>query len=112
MPYAIALFEAAAFTMLAAAVTLAAALFNLSRVLAFAWRIWLWGSVGFVPANVVLLAILFPLSNVATVGGPPRHPDLFSYVMGFVLVGPLLFSSAGVILGGWYGWRLRRGGTQ
>ena len=97
--------------MVAAAVTLAAALLRLSRLLAFVWRVWLWGSVGFVLANVALLVILFPLSNVAIVGGPPRHPDLFNYVMGFVLVGPSLSSSIGVILGGWYGWRLARSRT-
>ena len=112
MPYAVALFEAVVFTFAGAAATLAAVFFALLRpFFAFAWRMWLWGSIGFVVANLVLLAILFP-----SLGAPatpiPRHTDVWdSVLLGLVLFGPLLFSSAGVILGCWYGWRRARSRT-
>src|SRR5207245_405441 len=94
-----------------AVAALATAFFSpLRGLLDFAWRMWLWGSVGFIIGNVVLLAILFPfLSNVGIVGGAPRHPDVLgSVLLGLTLLGPLLFSSVGVILGCLYGWRLAR----
>ena len=111
MPYVFALLEAVVFTMAGAAATLTAAFFSpFKHLLAFAWRMWLWGSIGFIIANVILLAILFPfISGIGIAGGAPRHPDLLGFVeLGLVLFGPLLFSSAGVILGSWYGWRLAR----
>jgi len=61
VPYAFALLEAVIFTVAGAVATLATAFLSpLRDLLAFAWRIWLWGSVGFIIGNVVLLAILFP----------------------------------------------------
>lgn len=112
MPYVFALLEAVVFTMAGAAATLTTAFFSpFKYLLAFAWRMWLWGSVGFVIANVILLAILFHFfSGIGIAGGaPPQHPDVLgSVLLGLVLFGPLLFSTAGVILGSWYGWRLAR----
>jgi hypothetical protein len=69
---------------------------------------WLWGSIGFVMANLLLLAILFPfLSGIGIAGGPARHVDVLGFVLaGLVVLGPLLFSSVGIILGCLYGWRL------
>ena len=71
---------------------------------------WLWGSVGFVIANSVLLAILVPfLSGIGIAGGATRRTDVQGFaLLSLVLFGPVLFSSAGVILGSWYGWRLAR----
>ena len=111
MPYAFALLEAVIFTVAGAVATLATAFFSpLRGLLAFAWRMWLWGSVGFIVGNVVFLAILFPfLGNVGIAGGAPRHPDVLgSVLVGLTLLGPLLLSSVGVILGCLYGWRLAR----
>jgi hypothetical protein len=115
-PYVIALFEAVIFTVAGAAATLSTAFLSPYRhLLRFAWRIWLWGSIGLFIANLALLAALVPLANFAVepahgnLAVAPRHSKLFDYVfMGLVLVGPMLFSSAGVILGCWYGWRIAR----
>ena len=111
MPYVLALLEAVVFTMAGAAATLTAAFFSPAKhLLAFAWRMWLWGSIGLIIANAMLLAILLPfLSDVGIAGGAPRHNDVLGFVLlSLVVFGPLLFSSAGVILGSWYGWRLAR----
>jgi len=111
VPYVLALVEAVIFTLAGAGATLATAFFSpLRDLLAFAWRMWLWGSVGFIIGNVVLLVILFPfLSGVGIAGGAPRHTDVLGFALvGLVLFGPLLFSSAGVILACLYGWRLAR----
>ena len=109
MPYAFALFEALLFTIAGAVATLATAFASpLRSFLAFAWRIWLWGSIGFVVANLLLLAILFPfLSGVGIAGGLSHGPDALGFVLaGLVVFGPVLFSSLGIILGCLWGWRL------
>ncbi len=111
MPYVLALLEAVVFTVAGSIATLTTAFYSPLRDLrGFAWRIWLWGSVGFVIGNALLLAILFPfLNGIGIAGGAPSHPDVLGFVLlGLVLFGPVLFSSAGVILGCLYGWRLAR----
>jgi hypothetical protein len=115
VPYVFALLEAVVFTVAGAAATLATAFYSPLRELrAFAWRMWLWGSVGFVIGNAVLLVILFPfLSGIGIAGGAPPHTDVLGFaLLGLALFGPVLFSSAGVILGCLYGWRLARRRTQ
>ena len=111
MPYAFALFEAVAFILVGATVTLATAFLSaLRHLLAFAWRMWLWGSIGLIIGNVVVVALQFYfLTGVGIAGGSPRHTDLSTlFLTGLVLFGPLLFSSLGIILGCFYGWRLAR----
>jgi hypothetical protein len=111
VPYAFALFEAVVFILVGATVTLSTAFLSAFRhLLAFAWRMWLWGSIGLIIGNVVVLALqLYFLSGIGIAGGPPRHTDLSNlFLTGLVLFGPLLFSSLGIILGCLYGWRLAR----
>ena len=115
MPYALAFFEAVVFTLAGAAATLAATFFApFKPFLPFAWRIWLWGSIGFVVANLFLLAILFRfLNGVGIAGAAPRHVDIWGFLfLGLILFGPVLFSSAGVLFGCWYGWFLARRRTR
>src|SRR5262249_51396 len=111
VPYAIALFEALVFTLAGAAATLITAFYSPWRsLLAFAWRMWLWGGIGFINANALLLAILFPLlSGTGIAGGPPKHQGVVDFVLlGLALFGPLAFPSTGVILGCVLGWHLAR----
>ena len=111
MPYAFALFEAAAFIFVGAAATLATAFLSAYRhLLGFAWRMWLWGCVGLIIGFVMLFALqAYFLTGIGIAGGSPRHVDLFTlFITGLVLYGPLLFSSLGIILGSLYGWRLAR----
>jgi hypothetical protein len=109
VPYVFALVEAVLFTIAGAAATLATAFSSsLRRFLALTWLMWLWGSIGFVATNLLLLAILFPiLSSIGIASAPLHRVDVWDLVLtGLVLFGPVLFSSAGIILGCWYGWRV------
>jgi hypothetical protein len=114
LPYFVALAGFLAFTLAGAFTTLAAWWFApLRALLAFAWRIWLWGSIGFVAANIALFAILFPfLSGLGISGGSPSHTDWVALSLGvLVVLGPPLASASGVILGAALGcylaWRRR-----
>jgi hypothetical protein len=111
VPYVLALVEAVLFTLAGAAATLATTSYSpLKPFFAFAWRMWLWGSIGFILANAVLLAILFHfLSGAGIAGGAPRHTDVLGFVLlALVLFGPVLFSTLGIVLGSFYGWLLAR----
>jgi hypothetical protein len=110
-PYVIALLEAVIFTASGAAATLATAFLSPYRhLLAFAWRTWLWGSIGLIICNLALLALLFYFaSGVGIAGGALRRYEVRDVLLsGLLLFGPLIFSSVGVILGCTFGWRLAR----
>ena len=111
MPYVFAYFEALLFTILGVIVVLTTVLAaSFRHFLGFAWRIWLWGSIGCFIGNLVLLAILSPfMVGIGISGGAPPHTDFLGYVLvGLVLFGPLLVTALGIALGCWYGWRLAR----
>ena len=111
MAYVFAFGEAVVFALLGVVVTLTTLLMAFFRHFAgFAWRLWLWGSIGCVVGNLALLAILSTfLVGIGIAGGPPPHPDLFGYVLSaLIFVGPLLVSTLGIALGCWFGWRLAR----
>jgi hypothetical protein len=111
VPYVFAFIEASLFTALGVVVTLTTLLVaSFRHFLGFAWRLWLWGSIGFVIGNLLLLAILSPfLVGVGIAGGAPRHTGVWDYVLlGLVLFGPLLVSTLGIGLGCWFGWSLAR----
>jgi hypothetical protein len=83
---------------------------SLRHFLGFAWRLWLWGSIGCTVANLLLLAALSRfLVGIGIAGGPPPHTDLITYVLSaLVLLGPLLVSTVGIAIGCWFGARLSR----
>jgi hypothetical protein len=89
--------------------TLATLLFRGLRPLRpYAWRMWLWGTVGLVVANMALFAILVPiLSRVGAAHGSAPLGDTRTVVTtNLVIVGPLLASLVGVLAGTGLGIRL------
>jgi hypothetical protein len=111
LPYIIAMAEAAVFTVAGAIVTLTSVFASSWRArLAFAWRMWLWGTIGFIVGNVALMAALSPfLIGIGISGGAPRSFSLRDFVLDqLVTFGPLLMTTVGILLGCWYGWRRAR----
>lgn len=107
IPFKIALVEAVAFTVAGASATSLTALFpSLRNRFAFAWRMWLCGSIALIIGNAALLAFLMPFLRPVT----PWRTDLLGFLLlvGVALVGPPLISSAGIIAGCLYGWQLAR----
>jgi len=108
MPYLLTLTEVALFTFLGAAATLGGALgASLRYRFAFAWRMWLWGTLGLIAANLVLFAALSPfLVGIGIAGGSAAHISPGDVLLTqLLLFGPLLVTSLGILLGCWYGWR-------
>lgn len=107
MPYVFALVEVTTFTLAAAVMTLTSAIF-FRYFLGFAWRMWLWGSIGLVAANFVLVASLFPfLAGIGIAAAPPTDVRAAA-LMDLILYGPLLITTLGITLGCLYGWRRAR----
>lgn len=107
MPYVFALVEITAFTLGAAVITLSSAIF-FRYFLGFAWRMWLWGSIGLVAGNFVLVASLFPLFVGVGTAGAPRTDVRTLALTDLILYGPLLITTLGITLGCLYGWRRAR----
>jgi hypothetical protein len=102
MPYAFALAGFALFFTLGAISTASSFLFAALRSLRpYAWRAWLWGSIGFLVTNAVLVAIVaYPLTHV----GMASNSDSRTEVLGMILVaavvyGPSAASASGIIIG-------------
>ena len=116
MPYFFAIAGFAFFNLLFALATLGTWLHRpASALFPLVWRIWLWGSIGFLAANGLLLAALYPiLTGVGISAAAPGTVDPFSVVLGFaVLFGPLVASAVGICGGGLLGvYMVRRKGGQ
>jgi hypothetical protein len=112
LTWVIAFLEAAIFTLAGIAITLTSAVF-FRHFLAFAWRMWLWGSVALIAGNFVLGVTLFPLVVLGIAGGPPR-PHSVSYVIvtAMIVFGPLVITTLGILLGCVFGWREARDRAQ
>ena len=109
MPFGASLLILMLLTFAGAVGTLATILFRGLRPLRpYAWRMWLWGTVGLVVANMALFAILVPiLSRVGVAHGPASLGDTRAVVTtNLAIVGPLLASLVGVLAGTGLGFRL------
>ncbi len=108
MPYMLDLLEAVAFTLAGAVATLITALVTPFRgFLAFAWRMWFWGTVGLLAGTLLPLVVFFPcLLGVGITGAPSGHTDVSTLILtDVILFGPLVLSTLGILLGCLYGWQ-------
>jgi hypothetical protein len=111
MTYALALFEIALFMLFGAAVTLAATFVTSFRYFfGFAWRMWLWGTIGLLLGNLTLFGALSPFVVSVGIAGVPAGHVRFQDILLFqaLLFGPILVTSLGIFLGCLYGWRRAR----
>jgi hypothetical protein len=77
----------------------------------YAWRIWLWGSIGFVASNAFLGALLYrALTDVSVSGVESPHRSVGDVLVDVAVdFGPLVVSAVGVVggsvLGFYLAWR-------
>jgi hypothetical protein len=71
------------------------------------WRMWLWGTLGVIVANAALVAVLVPsLSRIGIAHGPPPFQDRRTeLIRTLLIVGPLVVSVVGLLLGTKFGFR-------
>ena len=102
MPYAVALAGFALFFGLGAIGTASSFLFaSLRGLRPYAWRAWLWGSLGFLAMNALLLIMIaYPLMHIGVAGSPGGRTDVLGVILGAAVVyGPLVASASGIFLG-------------
>ena len=81
------------------------------RLLPFAWRIWAWGTVGFIVVDALWLAALFGvLKHLGLPGDPYRRPiDALGYFLtAIVWAGPAVASMLGMLAGAVWGYHLAK----
>jgi NADH:ubiquinone oxidoreductase subunit 6 (subunit J) len=96
-------------TLIGAAGTLSTFLFTGLRVLrSYAWRMWLWGSLGLIVANLALIAILVPIFGRTGVphGSVPFGDNRTEALTDLLVFGPLVASTIGLLAGTGLGFRL------
>jgi hypothetical protein len=77
----------------------------------YAWRVWLWGSIGFIASNTFLAALLYRVLTHISVSGvaTPNRDTVDVLVDVAVDVGPLVVSAVGIVggsvLGLYLAWR-------
>ena len=102
MPYDLALTGFAVFSVLGAIGTASSFLVaSLRSLRPYAWRAWLWGSVGFLVANAILFAIIaYSLMHVGVAGNSDSRTESLGMIIGATVVyGPSAASALGVIVG-------------
>jgi hypothetical protein len=102
MAYLLALAGFALFFALGAIGTASSFLFSsLRRLRPYAWRAWLWGSIGFLVVNVLFFAIIaYPLTHMGIAGSRAGSTNIPDIIFGAaVAFGPLLASTFGVVVG-------------
>ena len=115
MPYFVILLGFALFSVAAALGTLLAWIWRpLQPLFPFAWRAWLWSTVGFVAANAALLAVLW---LILVMGDHAASMSLMQKAAGILgaltaVLGPFIASAvglgAGFLLGCFLAWRAVR----
>jgi hypothetical protein len=111
MPYAFALTGFAIFFALGVIGTASSFIFaSLRGLRPYAWRAWLWGSIGFLITNGFLLAIIaYCLMHVGIASNSDRRTVVLGMILGAaVAYGPLATSAFGIILGVLVGWHFGR----
>jgi len=102
MAYLLALAGFALFFAFGAIGTASSFLFgSLRRLRPYAWRAWLWGSIGFFVANVLFFAIIaYPLTHIGIAGSRAGSTNIPDIILGAaVAFGPLVASTFGVVAG-------------
>jgi hypothetical protein len=102
MPYTFALAGFAFFFVLGAIGTASSFLFaSLHDLRPYVWRAWLWGSIGFLVTNALLLAIIvYSLMHVGIAGNSDGRTEALGMIIGAaVAFGPLVASASGILLG-------------
>jgi hypothetical protein len=102
MPYAFALTGFALFFALGVIGTASSFIFaSLRGLRPYAWRAWLWGSIGFLVTNALLLAIIaYCLLHVGIASNSDGRTEVLGMILGAaVAYGPLAASAFGIILG-------------
>ncbi len=102
MPYDFALIGFALFFALGAIGTASSFLLaSLRNLRPYAWRAWLWGSIGFLAVNAILFAVIvFSLMHVGIAGNSDSRTEVLGMIIGAAVVyGPSAASALGIIMG-------------
>lgn len=112
VPYVVAIAGFAIFLILGALTTASSFIFStLGWLRPFAWRVWLWGSTGFVVSNALLFALLYrALTHISVSGVESSHRKVSDVLIDVAIdFGPLVVSAVGVVggtvLGLYLAWR-------
>jgi hypothetical protein len=111
VPYVVAIAGLAIFLILGALTTASSFVFStLGWVRPYAWRVWLWGSAGFVAGNAFLAALLYrALTHVSVSGVESPHRSVGDVLVDVaVYYGPFVVSAVGVVGGSAVGLYLAR----
>jgi hypothetical protein len=102
MPYDLALDGFALFFVLGAIATASSFILgSLRRLRPYAWRAWLWGTIGFLAMNAVLLGVIaYPLMHVGIASNSDRQTEFLGMLLGVAVVyGPTAASALGIVIG-------------
>jgi hypothetical protein len=115
VPYVIMIAEFAIFLVLGALVTASSFVSSkLGWFRPYAWRIWLWGSIGFVVSNALLFALLYrALTHISVSGVESPHRKVSDLLIDVAIdFGPVVVSAVGVVGGSVVGSYLARRKTS
>lgn len=116
MPYFIAVYGFVVFLLLGVIATALAQISPSLRLLRpYAWRVLLWGSIGFLVAHLLLFAVMyFVLQGIGIAGGRGSSSNLMQSITGIAILAGLLIASVAGVFGGsscavYFGWRASQG---